>query len=64
MRFDYKGHRVGVEQIDGQWRAWVRRLRKPVRGLQTGSPTRTVVSGYGTEAETIDAVKRWLDKSP
>jgi len=53
MRFDYKGYRVGVELFRGQWRAWVKRA---------GQPFRTAVSGYGTEQETIDAVKRWIDK--
>lgn len=54
MRFDYRGYRVGVELWGGQWRAWVKRL--------TRGAYRTVVSGYETEHETVEAVKRWIER--
>jgi len=53
MRFEYKGYRVIVDLEGGIWKAWVRR---------PGRAQRLAVSGYATEGETLDAVKRWLDR--
>lgn len=52
MRFEYKGYRVIVDLEGEVWKAWVRK----------GGPSRLAVSGYATESETLDAVKRWIDK--
>lgn len=52
MRFDHEGYRVIVDLEGGVWKAWVRK----------GGPSRLAVSGYATESETLDAVKRWIDE--
>lgn len=54
MRYEYKGFTVGVENLNGQWQAWVK-IHGKIR--------RTVVSGYATEEETYRAVERWIDRS-
>jgi hypothetical protein len=56
VRFEYGGYRVLVEYV-GHWRAQVRSARPGAR-----DHWRLAVQGYGTEGETVEAVKRWIDK--